>query len=75
ENTAVATSGDTYRFLEKEGIRYSHIIDPRTGVGTQGRQPVTVFGPSGMIADGLASTVSVSETEVFSYYPEYQTGK
>ncbi|MFT6485722.1 MAG: thiamine biosynthesis lipoprotein [Neolewinella sp.] len=54
-NVAIATSGDAYRYLEWEGVRYSHIIDPRTGYGTTHQREVTVFGPSAMVADGLAS--------------------
>jgi thiamine biosynthesis lipoprotein len=70
-NTAVATSGDTYRFLEWEGVRYSHIIDPRTGYGITGSKQVTVIGPSAMVADGLASAVSVSAGGWVENYPEY----
>lgn len=72
ENTAVATSGDTYRFLERHGTRYSHLIDPRTGYGTTHRRQVTVFGPSAMVADGLASAISINEGEWKKHYPEYE---
>ena len=41
------------------GKRYSHIIDPRTGLGLTERRGVTVIAPTGMQADGLASAVSV----------------
>ncbi|MFT6001124.1 MAG: thiamine biosynthesis lipoprotein [Neolewinella sp.] len=70
-NIAIATSGDTYQYLDSEGIRYSHIIDPRTGLGTINEWEVTVIGPAAMVADALASTVCVSGAAVFSYYPEY----
>lgn len=56
---AIATSGSAYRFLEWEGIRYSHLIDPRTGYGLTDPRSVTVYGPTGMQADGWASAVSI----------------
>ena len=56
---AVATSGDAYRFVEIDGTRYSHIVDPRTGMGLTTRSSVTVVGPDGARADALASAVSV----------------
>lgn len=71
-NVAIATSGDTYRFLEWEGIRYSHLIDPRTGLGTTNELQVTVSGPNAMVADGLASAACVGGVAVFAHYPEYE---
>ncbi len=58
-NQAVATSGDTYRYLEWEGKRYSHIIDPRTGLGIADVQPVTVRCSNAALADAYASALSV----------------
>lgn len=58
-NQAVATSGDAYRSVVIAGRRYSHIVDPATGLGLSQRSSVTVIAPSGMLADGLASAVSV----------------
>lgn len=55
----VATSGDLERFYEYEGVRYSHIIDPRTGYGLRERRAATVIAPDATIADALASAVSV----------------
>ncbi len=56
---AVATSGDTWQFVEIDGRRYSHIVDPRTGLGLTDHSSVTVVAADGMTADGLASAVSV----------------
>ena len=56
---AVATSGDAWQFVEIDGIRYSHIVDPRTGLGVTQHSSVTVIARDGMTADGLASAVSV----------------
>lgn len=58
-NCAVATSGDTYQYLEWEGKKYSHIIDPRTGYGLVNQQQVTVIAPTASLADALASAASV----------------
>ncbi len=58
-NGAVATSGDAHRFLQAEGVRYSHLLDPRTGYGLTHRRLVTVLAPTGVEADALASAISV----------------
>ena len=58
-NCAVATSGDAYRAVEIDGVRYSHIVDPHTGLGLTERSSVTVIAPDGTTADALASAVSV----------------
>lgn len=58
-NAAIATSGDLFQHLVIDGQRYSHIIDPRTGIGLTGQTTVTVIASDGMTADSLASAVSV----------------
>ena len=55
----VATSGATYRFVEHGGVTYSHIVDPRSGLGVTGERLVTVLAPTAMRADALASAFSV----------------
>lgn len=59
-NCGLATSGATYRYLEHRGKRYSHIVDPRTGVGLLESVRATVLAPSAAQADALATAVSVS---------------
>lgn len=59
KNTAITTSGDTYRYLEYEGKRYSHIIDPHTGYGLTNRRIVTVTAPTCMEADAWATAACV----------------
>jgi len=59
ENRALATSGDTFRFVEFEGVRYSHIIDPKTGYGLTTPYIVRVTAPTACEADALASACSV----------------
>ncbi|RMG23545.1 MAG: FAD:protein FMN transferase [Bacteroidetes bacterium] len=56
---AVATSGDQYQYLEIAGIRYSHILDPRTGMPLTGHSLVSVIAPDAALADALASALSV----------------
>ena len=65
-NTAIATSGDTYRYLEHDGKRYSHIIDPRTGYGLTNRSVVTVTAPTCMAADAWATAASVGISKLLT---------
>ncbi len=58
-NCGIATSGDAWQFIEIGEVRYSHIIDPHTGIGLINRSSVTVVAPTGMLADGLATAASV----------------
>ena len=65
-NCAIATSGDTSQFVEIEGKRYSHIVNPHTGIGLTNRQQATVVAPSGTLADALASTGCILDPCKFS---------
>jgi thiamine biosynthesis lipoprotein len=58
-NAAVSTSGDLEQFMELDGKRYSHIIDPKSGSAITERRQVTVVAPNGTLSDGLATAVSV----------------
>ncbi|MDE0959867.1 MAG: FAD:protein FMN transferase [Planctomycetota bacterium] len=58
---AVATSGDASQFTEIEGRRYSHILDPTTGIGIAGPHQVTVVSTDGATADALATAIAVLE--------------
>jgi FAD:protein FMN transferase len=53
KNAAVSTAGDAERFVEIDGHRYSHIVNPRTGMGHEDRAAVTVVAPDGATADAL----------------------
>ncbi len=59
QNRAVATSGDLYQFMELNGIRYSHIIDPATGYALTQARNVTVIAGKGSDADWLATACSI----------------
>lgn len=58
-NLAVVTSGDYERFIEVDGTRYCHIIDPRSGWPARGCQSVTVLAPNTGVADALATGIFV----------------
>ncbi len=59
---AIATSGDYERFIEVDGVRHCHVLDPRTGRSARGFQSVTVHGPSCLVA-GSASTIAMLKGE------------
>ena len=59
QDMAIVTSGDYERFVEFDGKRYAHIIDPRTGYPTTGIKSVTVACPDAELADALATSVFV----------------
>ncbi len=59
EHAAVSTSGDLEQFVELNGKRYSHVIDPHTGLGLVEHATVTVVAPRGITADSLATAVNV----------------
>jgi thiamine biosynthesis lipoprotein len=58
-HAAVSTSGDSRQHVEIDGKRYSHTIDPKTGMALTGRRSVTVVVQGGMSADGLTTAVGV----------------
>lgn len=62
-NCAVSTSGDLHQFVEIGGKRYSHIIDPRTGLGLTERIAVSVIAPDSTTSDPLATAACVTGAE------------
>jgi FAD:protein FMN transferase len=58
-DAAASTSGDAEQWVEIDGRRYSHIFDPRTGQALTGRHSVTVVAREGVLADALATALSV----------------
>jgi thiamine biosynthesis lipoprotein len=59
KNGAVSTSGDTEQFIEIGGVRYSHIVDPHTGLGLTNRIQASVVAPNATTTDALATTVCI----------------
>jgi FAD:protein FMN transferase len=74
KNKAIATSGDMYNFTEIEGVRYSHIVNPKTGLGLTHQRNVTVIAQDGATADWLATACSVlspkKALKLVKLYPE-----
>ena len=62
-NCGVSTSGDTQQFLELNGVRYSHIVDPRTGQALTNRISVSIIAPDATTSDVLATAVCVLGAE------------
>jgi FAD:protein FMN transferase len=58
-DAAISTSGDYERFFEEDGVRYHHIIDPRTGHSASKVRSATVIGPTATRTDGLSKTAFV----------------
>jgi FAD:protein FMN transferase len=56
---SVAISGDTWQYVEIAGHRYSHVIDPRTGVPLMDHCTVTLVGPNGLTTDPLGKVIAV----------------
>lgn len=58
-HAGLSTSGDLFQRLEIDGVRYSHIVNPKTGLGLTDHSLVTVIARDGITADSLDTTVSV----------------
>jgi FAD:protein FMN transferase len=63
KNAGVSTAGDSEQFVEIAGKRFSHIIDPKTGIGLVGRRSVTVIAPNATISDGMDTGLCVLGVE------------
>lgn len=72
---AVTTSGNYEKFVEFNGKRYSHIINPATGYPATGLCSVTVFGPKAETANGFSTSLMVlgkkSGMELIDQHPDY----
>ncbi|MDH7459905.1 FAD:protein FMN transferase [Chitinophagaceae bacterium 26-R-25] len=56
---AVATSGNYEKFIVVNGVKYSHTIDPRTGLPVKGIKSVTIITTNAEIADAMATPVTI----------------
>jgi FAD:protein FMN transferase len=59
ENQAVSTSGDLEQYVEIDGVRYSHIVDTRTGLGLTTRMSCTVVAKNATDSDAAATAVCI----------------
>jgi thiamine biosynthesis lipoprotein len=59
----ISTSGDTEQAIEIDGVRYSHIVDPHTGLGLTNRIQASVIAPNATTTDALATAVCVMGVE------------
>lgn len=59
-NKNVSTSGDMYQFVEIDGQRYSHILNPQTGLGATEQYQATVIAGKGAHADAFASALTLT---------------
>jgi thiamine biosynthesis lipoprotein len=59
ENTSVATSGDYYQHFIYDGVKYSHNINPKTGLPLSGLKSVTIISRNAELSDALATAVYV----------------
>jgi len=63
QDEAISTAGDYERFFERDGVRYHHILDPRTLQPARSCQSVTVIAREGVWADGLDTGIFVMGPE------------
>lgn len=74
---AISTSGDYERYFDEDGVRYHHIIQPRTGEPASGVRSATVFGPDAVITDALSTSVFVLGVEdgltLIATLPDYES--
>ena len=62
-DTAISTSGDYERYFDEHGVRYHHIIDPRTGHSASAVRSATILAPTATRTDGLSKTAFVLGAE------------
>ena len=62
-DTAISTSGDYERYFDENGVRYHHIIDPRTGHSASAVRSATILAPTATRTDGLSKTAFVLGAE------------
>jgi thiamine biosynthesis lipoprotein len=67
-NAAVSTSGDEFQFVEIDGVRYSHLFDPRTGMALTNSRTVSIIARSGIEADALTKAAAVSDSRTVARF-------
>lgn len=59
KNCGVSTAGDLEQYVDIDGKRYSHIVDPKTGLGLTDRAQCTVVAPSGLASDAVDTAICI----------------
>lgn len=76
KESALATSGSYEKYAEIDGIRYSHIINPKTGYPSTGLTSVTIYGPSAEFANALSTSIMVlgakKGKKLVKQFPKYK---
>ena len=69
----LTTTGDYQRYFIKDGIRYHHVFNPKSGYPSEGKQSVTVLGPETLLCDALSTALFVSPQpeHILQKFPEY----
>ena len=71
----MTTSGDYLKFVELDGKRYSHIINPKSGMPVSGLTSVTVLGPEAEKANGFSTSIMVlgvvEGLKLLEKFPDY----
>jgi FAD:protein FMN transferase len=74
-DAAMSTSGDYERYFDENGVRYHHIIDPRTGHSASKVRSATILAPTATQTDGMSKTAFVlgaeKTLEIINRMPEY----
>ena len=75
EEISITTSGNYEKFVEIDGKRYSHIINPKTGMPSSGLASVTVIGPDATTANGFSTSLMVlgkkKARKLMKQFPNY----
>jgi len=73
-DAAISTSGDYERYFEADGVRYHHILDPRTGGPATGTRSVTIIGPDATTTEGISKVAFIMGPERGIRFVESQPG-
>jgi thiamine biosynthesis lipoprotein len=68
-NAAVSTSGDLHQSVVIDGVSYSHILDPATGLGLTRRVAASVIADNAKISDALATAACVLGSDALKNFP------
>lgn len=63
KNCGISTSGDAYQFVEIDGKKYAHILDPKTGIGFAEPHQISVIAKDGTISDWISTALYLMPQE------------